>query len=122
MTIALVIDDNRLAADTLCQMLTFLEVTAYPAYGPRAALLAVSKITPDIIFLDINMPGIDGFEVLAYLRRLPQLVGVPVVFVTSDDQPETARRARKTGALSLVVKPVSVELVERVLRDAELIG
>ena len=39
------------------------------------------------------MPGVDGFEVLAYLRREPRLAGLPVIIVTSDDQPETAQRA-----------------------------
>ncbi len=64
------------------------------------------------------MPGVDGFEVMAYFRRLPQLKEVPVIIVTSDDQPETAQKAKGTGVLSLIVKPVSVEGIERALRIA----
>ena len=45
--------------------------------------------TPCLIILDINMPGVDGTEILAYLRREPDLIPVPVFVVTSDDQPET---------------------------------
>jgi len=68
MSTALVVDDNRHTADMLCQMLSFLGMTAVPAYGPRAAILSLKETTPDAIFLDINMPGIDGFEIMAYLR------------------------------------------------------
>ena len=121
MTIALVIDDSQETADAICQILSLLDVEAYPAYGPRAAMLALKRITPDIVFMDVNMPGVDGFEVLAYLRRFPKLANVPVVIVTSDDQPETAGKARKTGALLLLVKPATVESLEGALVKAGVI-
>lgn len=121
MTHALVIDDNRNAADTLCQMLSFLDVEAIPAYGPRAAMLYIKDNTPDIVFLDINMPGVNGFEVMSYLRRYPHMQHVPFVFVTSDDQPETAQKVRKTGALLIIIKPVTVEGLESALIKAGII-
>ena len=119
--IALVIDDSRDAADAICQILTLFDFEAYPAYGPRAAMLALKKIDPDVVFMDVNMPGVDGFEVMAYLRRFPKLANIPVVIVTSDDQPETAGRARKTGALLLIVKPATVDSIENALNKAGLI-
>ena len=91
MTNALVIDDNRQPADILCQLLSLLDIEAIPAYGSRAAMLHLREQVPDIVFLDLSMPGVSGFEVLAYLRREPRLIHVPVFIVTSDDQPETAR-------------------------------
>lgn len=118
---ALVIDDSRSTADTLCLMLSALGVRARAAYGPRAALLLLAEDPPDIIFLDINMPGVDGFEVLAYLRREPRLVKIPVVVVTSDDQPETANKARRTGALLTIVKPATLEAIEGVLKKVKLL-
>jgi CheY-like chemotaxis protein len=121
MPAALVVDDNRQSADALCRMLKLLGLTPHPAYGPRAALLALNELVPDIIFLDINMSGVDGFEIMAYLRRLPQLAETPVVFITSDDQPETERKASSTGALRLLIKPASISALERVLKDAGLI-
>jgi CheY-like chemotaxis protein len=121
MTTALVIDDNRQTADALCQMLSLLKVDATAAYGPRVALLSLRENPVDIIFLDISMPGLDGFEVLAFLRREPDLREVPVVVVTSDDQPETARRVRETGALKMILKPVTVEGLEKVLEQANLV-
>jgi CheY-like chemotaxis protein len=98
-------------------MLGFLGFNPKPAYGSRQALLLLSKYTPSIIFLDINMPGVDGFEILSYLYRLPGLNGIPVVVVTSDDQPETAKRAKNGGAVDLLVKPVSLEVLETALQN-----
>ena len=121
MSSALIIDDNRDTADSLSQVLKFLGVAAYTAYGPRAAMIALRDFTPDVIFLDINMPGVDGFEVMAYFRRMPQLREVPVVVVTSDDQPETENKARQTGALLVIIKPTTLGAVERVLKSINLI-
>jgi CheY-like chemotaxis protein len=118
---ALVIDDNRQTADFLCQMINLLGVSARAAYGPREALLLLRNRHPDIIFLDIQMPGVDGFEVLGFLQREPKLKEIPVVMVTSDDQPETALKARRTGALLTLIKPVTMETLERVLHTAKLI-
>jgi CheY-like chemotaxis protein len=120
MTTALVIDDNREAADSVVQMLELLDVEAQAAYGPRAAMLLLKDFTPDIIYMDINMPGIDGFEVTSYLRRFPRMQDVPIVFITSDDQPETAGKVRKTGALLIIVKPATLDALELSLRKAGL--
>jgi CheY-like chemotaxis protein len=118
---ALVIDDNKEAADTVCEMLTLLDIDAQAAYGPRAAMLLLKDFRPDIVFLDVNMPGVDGFEVMSYLRRFPQMQDVPIVFVTSDDQPETAGKVRKTGALLIIIKPATVDALEMALRKAGLV-
>ena len=102
-------------------MLRLLEVEALPVYGARTAILELSKQVPDVIFLDINMPGVSGYEVLSYVRRDPRLRDVPVFMVTSDDQPQTAEKARKTGALLTIVKPVTVEALESALKKIGLI-
>jgi len=120
MTKALVIDDNQVAADSVKQMLDFLGVEAKVAYGPRAAMFALKDYLPDIVFLDINMPGVDGFEVMSYLQRYPRMENVPFVFVTSDDQPETAKRVRDTGALLIIIKPITLDGLEGSLTKAGL--
>ena len=118
---ALVVDDNRQSADSLCQMLAALGLDARPVYGPRGALMALDHFAPGMVFLDINMPGLDGFEVQAFLRRDPRLAETPVIFVTSDDQPETERKIRQTGSLGVLVKPVSLEELEAFLKLHHLI-
>ena len=116
MTTALVIDDNKQTTDALIQMLKIFEINARAALGPGAAMKILGEATPNIVFLDINMPGVDGFEVLSYLRREPRLSGVPVIVVTSDDQPETAQQAIAGGANAVVLKPVMAGILEAALR------
>jgi CheY-like chemotaxis protein len=121
MTIALVIDDNKQTTDALIQMLKIWDINARAALGPGAAMKILGEETPDIVFLDINMPGVDGFEVLSYLRREPRLTGVPVIVVTSDDQPETAQHATAGGANAVVLKPVMVGILEGALRTSGIL-
>ena len=121
MTEALIIDDNRSTADALSQMLTVLGFKSRLAYGSSAAMSILgSGFTPQFIFLDLNMPGVAGTEILAYLRREPRLVRVPVVVVTSDDQPETRTRVLKLGAKAVVIKPATIESLERALRKSKI--
>lgn len=122
MPTALVLDDNPQMADSIAQILGMFGVDAEVSYGARTGMMILQKRTPDIIFLDINLPGVDGFEVLAYFRRLPQFEGIPVVMVTSDDQPETAQRAKDTGVLALIVKPTSVDDIENALKISGLLS
>lgn len=84
-------------------------------------MLFLREQVPDIIFLDIAMPGVDGYEILAYLRREPRLLHVPVVVVTADDSPETARRARQEGAVEVILKPATLETIEASLRQAKMV-
>jgi two-component system, chemotaxis family, chemotaxis protein CheY len=122
MTEALIIDDNRSTADALSQMLTVLGFKSRLAYGSSAAMsIFGSGFKPQFIFLDLNMPGVAGTEILAYLRREPHLVRVPVVVVTSDDQPETRTRVLKLGAKAVVIKPATIESLERALRKSKIL-
>jgi PleD family two-component response regulator len=92
-------------------MLKLWKITARPALSPSVVMAILSRDTPVIVFLDINMPGVDGFEVLAYLRRELHLAKVPVIVVTSDDQPQISRRAMDEGANEVIIKPVMVDIL-----------
>ena len=118
---ALVIDDDRQTADALVQMLDALGLQAKVAYGPGPAMAALAVDVPEIIFLDLSMPGVSGFEILSYLQREPRLERVPVFVITSDDQPETARKAKVGGARQVIIKPVNVDSMDAALKEAGLI-
>jgi CheY-like chemotaxis protein len=91
----LIIDDNRQTADALKQMLEILDLPTRVAYGSSPAMSVLGSVVPRFVCLDINMPGVDGSEVLAYIRREPRLMKVPVIVITSDDQPETRQHVLK---------------------------
>lgn len=119
---ALVIDDIEEVAVNVVRMLELLDVDAKVAYSVREAMLFLLEDLPDIIFLDIRMPGFDGFEVLSYLRREPRLEDVPVCVVSSDAQEETIVKAGEHGVIGYIIKPPTVGDFETVLREAKLLG
>src|SRR5262245_57482042 len=117
MTEALIIDDNRTTADALGQMLNVLGFKARVAYGSGAAMkILAGDFTPNFICLDINMPGANGLEILAYLRREPRLILIPVLVITSDDQPETRRKVMRLGATTMIIKPATIDVLEAGLK------
>jgi CheY-like chemotaxis protein len=120
MTYALVVDDNRQMADALVQMLAVLGIKAKAAYGSGPGMVVLGAETPDVVFLDINMPGVTGHEVLMFLRREPRLLNTPVVIITSDDQPETKQRALALGASKVLYKPAEFDAIEDVLTEFKL--
>jgi CheY-like chemotaxis protein len=122
MTEALIIDDNRTTADALCQMLNVLGFKARVVYGSSAAISILrSGFTPKFVCLDINMPGLDGTEVLRFLRREPHLIPVPVFVITSDDQPETRRKVMKLGANMMIIKPATIDALEEALKKVRFL-
>ena|SRR5215208_1297303 len=119
---ALIIDDNRMTADALNQMLGVLGIKARVAYGSGAAMsLLGTGFTPKFVCLDINMPGVDGTEILAYLRREPRLIPISVFVITSDDQPETRRKVMRLGATAMIIKPATIDTLEGALKRARLL-
>jgi CheY-like chemotaxis protein len=67
------------------------------------------------------MPGVDGTEVLAFLKREPRLAPVPVIVITSDDQPETRQRVLTGGAVAMIIKPATIDALEEALRKAGIL-
>ena len=121
MSEGLIIDDNRSTADALKQMMDVLDVPARVAYGSSAAMVVLGSVVPRFVCLDINMPGVDGTEILAYLRREPRLVKVPVIVITSDDQPETRQRVMRGGAQAMLIKPATIDALEAALKKAAVL-
>ena len=71
----------------------------------RDALAAAPVFGPDLILLDVMMPGMDGPETLRHLRTLPQTQGVPVVFMTAKVMPHEVDQYKTLGALEVIRKP-----------------
>ncbi|HEX6270310.1 MAG TPA: response regulator [Anaerolineales bacterium] len=118
---ALIVDDNRSTADALRQMLTILGFKCRMAYGSSAAMSILGTgFMPQFIFLDLNMPGVAGTEILAFVRREPRLMRVPVVVITSDDQPETRSKVLRLGATAIVIKPATIDSLEAALKKSKI--
>jgi CheY-like chemotaxis protein len=121
MLTALVIDDSRTAADLLVMVLKVLGIEGRVAYGTSPAMAILKTETPNVVFVDINMPGLSGFDILSFMSREPRLMSVPIFVVTSDDQPATVKQAVAAGARAVLIKPISMEALKAALQKEKII-
>ncbi|HEX5123647.1 MAG TPA: response regulator [Rhodanobacteraceae bacterium] len=110
---ALIVDDNRDSADTLAMMLQMLGHDTECIYDPRQTNEAVSAFDPDIVFLDIGMPGLSGYDVARGLRAAggPQ---VTLVAVTGWGHAEDRRRTAEAGFDHHLVKPADMAAINAI--------
>ena len=119
MPYAFVIDDNRETADSLCQWLSLFDYDTQVALGPLAAIEALARRLPDVIFLDIHMQGMDGVEVCRYIRRDPRTAEVAIIGISTDTQSSLVERVRVAGANGFLGKPLELDALEDVLKAVE---
>ncbi|HEY5678267.1 MAG TPA: ATP-binding protein, partial [Myxococcales bacterium] len=112
----LVVDDNVDAAMTLSEAVRFDGHDVRVAHDGAAALEEAAAFTPEVVLLDIGLPGMDGYEVVRRLRELPQTRGALIVALTGFGQDSDRRRAIAAGFDDHLVKPVDLETVTAVLR------
>lgn len=85
------------------------------ANNGRTALQMASRLRPDLVLSDVNMPGMSGYELCSQIKTNPDLAGIPVILVTSLSEPEDVLLGLKSGADSFVIKPYErSHLLERV--------
>jgi signal transduction histidine kinase len=111
---ALVLDDNRDAADTLAMMLELLGLEVRTLYDPTAFEDNYASFAPDVVFLDVGMPGRSGYDVAAALRAGPRGKEVLLVAVTGWGQPEDRRRTREAGFDRHLVKPPELPAIQSI--------
>ena len=118
----LIVDDNQDAAESLAQLLRLDGQEVRTAYdGPTALGLARAK-PPDVVLLDIGMPGMDGLEVARRLRQDLGLKQALLVALTGYGQEEDRRRSQEAGFNAHLVKPVDVDALERLLARPAFTG
>jgi putative two-component system response regulator len=106
----LVVDDTLENIDVLKGILREYYKVIFATSG-EMALKVVSKTPPDIVLLDIMMPGMDGFEVCRRLKEDPRTKNIPVMFVTAKDQDVDEAKGFELGAVDYITKPVSAMIV-----------
>ena len=116
----LVIDDDRMNLKFAEHMLsTVYSVVTAQSY--REALDYLSKELPSMVLLDVHMPEMNGFELLAEIRKIKSCEDLPVIFLTADSDRETEVRVFQEGALDYIQKPFVPEVVlERIKRILSL--
>jgi putative two-component system response regulator len=120
--------NTLLIVDDAVENLTVLDSLLRPYYqirvatsGEKALRIAVSEPRPDLILMDVMMPGMDGYQVFDYLRADPVTRDIPVIFVTAMDSPEAELRGLDAGAVDYITKPLVPSIVlARVRTQLEL--
>jgi PAS domain S-box-containing protein len=111
----LVVDDNRDAANSLAMLLRIQGYEVRVAHGGAEAFAIIKTYTPQMVFLDIGMPGMDGYEVARKLRAQPGLESVVIAAVTGWGQEEDRRRSKEAGFDHHLVKPPEPKAVQQIL-------
>jgi two-component system alkaline phosphatase synthesis response regulator PhoP len=113
----LIVDDDHALADLLVIVLSMDGFRAEAAYSGKQALESVAKEKPAAMVLDVMMPDIDGFAVLASLRGDPATASVPVVMLSARVDEETRERCLEAGANSYLTKPAEPQELTAELRS-----
>lgn len=101
----LIADDDFIAQETLTDLLTYDGYTIVLASNGLEAVEQAKRHTPDLILLDVMMPGIDGFEVCQRLRAHPPTSGIPIIMLTALDDRSARLRGIESGADEFLSKP-----------------
>jgi signal transduction histidine kinase len=111
----LIVDDNEDAADSLKMVLGLDGHQVATAYNGEQALAQAQAFKPEVVLLDIGLPGLDGYEVARRLRELSNLASVQLVAVTGYGQDEDRQRAQTAGFAHHLVKPIEFPALQRIL-------
>ena len=113
---ALIVDDSRLARLTLKRLLAKYDIEVAEAESVVDGENWIARHTlPDIVFMDIMMPDIDGYEGLARLRADPDTHDLPVIMYSGDISEEARQRARDAGATGYLPKPADASRLDHLL-------
>jgi DNA-binding NtrC family response regulator len=112
----LLVDDEQEFIETLSERLKMRDLDTKLALDGEQALEAVEDDEPDVMLLDLKMPGIDGMEVLRKVKKA--YPGVQVVMLTGHGTDKDEEQARRLGAYAYLQKPVDLEHLVVTLRDA----
>lgn len=107
----LVVDDQPANVQILAEALRTVYDVRIANNGARALEIARKEDRPDLILLDVMMPGLDGFAVIAALKRDPQTWDIPVIFVTAQNDSDSEVRALAAGAVDFISKPIQLQIV-----------
>ena len=113
----LIVDDDKFLRELLIEKLNSLN---YEVTSVSESILAFNTIKtnkPDLILLDVLLPGLSGLETLNVLRADDENMHIPVILISRLDEPELIRTAKRLGADDYLVKPFTAEILIKKIKD-----
>lgn len=111
----LVVDDNQDAVTMLSMLLTLRGNDVITAFNGEEAITAARRMRPSVIFLDIGLPGMDGYTVAKTLRGQPETAAATLIAVTGYGQDEDKRKSKAAGFSYHLVKPADLNEIDKIL-------
>ena len=119
----LIIDDSSTNVLLLQDILEEFGYKAVIKSDSKEALKCVPEEMPDLILLDIMMPGLSGLKFLEKISQIDKIKNIPVIMVTAKNDNESKQKAKEFGAVDYIVKPISVEdIIDRVDKALAKVG
>lgn len=115
MTHILIVEDDRLVLTGLANGLETSGYVASKASSGEQALELLDTVKPDLVVMDICLPGISGIETA---EQLLQRIDIPIIFLSAYDDPQTVRDAVTLGGMSYLVKPITVKQLVPAIESA----
>ena len=109
----LLVEDRVDSRELYAEYLTYAGFSVVTAINGHEGLRIATHLHPDLILMDLRMPGMDGFEATADLKADPQLAHIPVVAITADVSADISLRARAAGCSAVIEKPALPDEVAR---------
>jgi CheY-like chemotaxis protein len=116
----LVVDDNRDAAESMSMLLQMWGHEVAFVYDGPSALETAEQWRPEAVFLDIGLPGMDGYEVAERMRALPHAKGAVLIAITGYGQDDDRLRSQRAGIEHHLVKPVAPDALRSLIDSLQL--
>jgi two-component system, OmpR family, response regulator CpxR len=114
----LLVDDERELAQTLSERLQLRDMGTAVAFDGESALKLVKEDEPEVVIIDLKLPGIDGLEVLRKVKQIrPE---IEVIILTGQGSPADEEQCRRLGAFGYLQKPVDIEKLSELIKDAHM--
>lgn len=116
----LVVDDNKDAAESMSMLLEMWGHEVAFAYDGPSAIETAEQWRPEAVFLDIGLPGMDGYQVAERLRALPQAKDAVLIAITGYGQEDDRLRSQRAGIDYHLVKPVAPDALRNLIDSLQL--
>jgi len=117
----LIVEDDRFLRELIVQKLSKEKYNVFEAVDGEEGIKKIKEEKPDLVLLDLILPGIDGFEVLSQAKEEPEVSKIPVIILSNLGQREDIERGLKLGAADYLIKAhfTPGEIIEKVKKILE---
>lgn len=112
---ALIVDDFRISNEVVSQTLENIGFITYSAQRGTEAISRLKEAKVDVIITDYHMPEMDGIQFLKEVRKIPECIDVPIIFLSASDKHEIIDLAKQYNIIAWLKKPLNIKELKKIL-------